>query len=288
MEEEKKKEVLQWHPAFYADLQIELEEDLENLEFESEHQLGTKPKEIDVLIIKKQRDKPVKKNIGRIFRKHNIVEYKSPADSLSIDDFYKVCGYALFYKSNTRFVNEIKVDDITITFACHQFPREMVKHLDVCGIQCKETYSGIYYFAGTKITMQLLWIPKLSKKDNFWLHYLTNQLQDIHQAEELIRKYSENKDNSLYKSVMDIIVRANRTKFEEAKKMCEALEELMEDKMQERERCGLERGLEQGFRAFIQDNIEENVAKERIIQKLVKRFELTEEKAMEYYNRFGE
>lgn len=89
--------------------------------------------------------------------------------------------------------------------------------------------------------MQLLWIPKLSKEENFWLHYLTNQLSDIQQAEELIRKYSENKDNHLYKSVMDIIVRANRTKFEEAKNMCEALEELMEDELLEREKRGMDK-----------------------------------------------
>lgn len=37
-----KPEVLQWHPAFYAGLQIELEEDRENLIFENEHQLSTK------------------------------------------------------------------------------------------------------------------------------------------------------------------------------------------------------------------------------------------------------
>ena len=47
-----KKEVLQWHPAFFAGIQIELEEEREYLSFENEHQLGTKPKEIDVLIIK--------------------------------------------------------------------------------------------------------------------------------------------------------------------------------------------------------------------------------------------
>lgn len=102
----------------------------------------------------------------------------------------------------------------------------------------------------------------------------------------MIRKYSENKANHLYKSVMDIIVRANRSKFEEAKEMCEALEELMEDEMLEREKRGLELGLEQGFRAFVQDNIEENIPKERILQKLMKRFGLTEEKAMEYYDKF--
>ena len=37
--------VLQWHPAFYAGIRIEFEEEKEKLIFENEHQLGTKPKE---------------------------------------------------------------------------------------------------------------------------------------------------------------------------------------------------------------------------------------------------
>ena len=97
---QKKKETdaTYWHPAFYAGIQIELEDDADNLVFENEHQLGKKPMEIDVLIIKKETDRPVKKNIGRIFKKYNIIEYKSPDDSLSVDDFYKVYGYTCFYK----------------------------------------------------------------------------------------------------------------------------------------------------------------------------------------------
>ena len=72
--------MLQWHPAFFAEIQIELQEDAEHLIFENEHQLGTKPKEIDVLIIKKDKGRVIRKNIGRIFRQHNIVEYKSPLE----------------------------------------------------------------------------------------------------------------------------------------------------------------------------------------------------------------
>lgn len=34
--------MLQWHPAFFAEIQIELQEDAEHLIFENEHQLGTK------------------------------------------------------------------------------------------------------------------------------------------------------------------------------------------------------------------------------------------------------
>lgn len=50
--------------------------------------------------------------------------------------------------------------------------------------------------------------------------------------------------------MMDIIVRANEEKFEEAKKMCKALEELMKDELEakktEGEEIGKEIGMQQG------------------------------------------
>ena len=45
MAKKKKGYRLQWHPAFYAGLQIELGKDAGNLIFENEHQLSTKPLE---------------------------------------------------------------------------------------------------------------------------------------------------------------------------------------------------------------------------------------------------
>lgn len=41
---------IQWHPAFDAALQIELEDEAEYLEFEPEHLLSKKPMQIDVLV----------------------------------------------------------------------------------------------------------------------------------------------------------------------------------------------------------------------------------------------
>lgn len=64
-------------------------DEAENLLFEREHQLSHKPLEMDLLIIKMQNGIQLKKNIGKIFRKHNIIEYKSPKDYLSINDFIK-------------------------------------------------------------------------------------------------------------------------------------------------------------------------------------------------------
>ena len=70
-------QMLQWHPAFYADLQIEFREEKEKLKFEREYLLSSKPMAIDVLIIKKKNAEPIHKNIGKIFRKYNIILYYS-------------------------------------------------------------------------------------------------------------------------------------------------------------------------------------------------------------------
>ena len=223
---------LQWHPAFYADIQIELEEEAGLLVFENEHQLGTKPKEIDVLIVKKEVEVPIRKNIGRIFRKYNIVEYKSPTDYLSIDDFYKVYGYACFYKADTSREDSIKIQDITITFVCHRYPRSLIRHLkEERGYQITRVEDGIYYIIGDKIPIQMILTKELSEKHNLWLKSLTDDLEGADTVRRLIEQYGEHKENKLYKSVMNLIVRANQDKFKEVKTMCEALEELMKDEM---------------------------------------------------------
>ena len=50
---------------------------------------------------------------------------------------------------------------------------------------------------------------------------------------------------------------------------------------------GIQLGRSEGIKAFILDNIEENIPKERIIEKLQRRFDLTEEQAVEKYEKYG-
>ena len=256
---EQEMEKLQWHPAFYAGLQIELKEDSDNLIFENEHQLGTKPKQIDALVIKKQKDIPVKKNIGRIFRRHNIIEYKSPTDYLSIDDYYKGYAYAMFYKSDTQKVDEIPINDITLTFVSTKYPQKFVNHLKTqWDYKFEEMYVGVYYIQKESdiLPIQLIVTSKLKWEDNLWLRSLTNKLDNRSQIQKIVNEYHDNKSNKLYGSVMDIIVKANHKEFEEAKgDMCKALEELMADVIEERvaeatkeaDARGMERGIEQGM-----------------------------------------
>ena len=215
---QKKKETdtIYWHPAFYAGIQIELQEDADNLDFESEHQLSTKPMQIDVLIIKKENDVPVKKNIGRIFRKRNIIEYKRPDDSLSIDDFYKVYGYTCFYKTDVKYTDSIPLEELTITFVSEGYPRKLIRHLkEVRNYTVIKAESGIYSVKGDIIPIQIIVTGRLPREENLWLRSLTNKLNKPENAQKLIENYIVQKGNNLASSIMETIMRANQKVFQE-------------------------------------------------------------------------
>lgn len=81
--------------------------------------------------------------------------------------------------------------------------------------------------------IQFIITSRLSEKENLWLKSLTDDLKQTAEARRLVIEYRKSKNNPLYRSVMDIIVRANREKFQEVKKMCTALEELMKEEIEE-------------------------------------------------------
>ena len=51
---------------------------------------------------------------------------------------------------------------------------------------------------------------------------------------------------------------------------------------------GHSNGVEEGIKMFILDNIEENIPKDRTIEKLQRRFNITREQAIEKYEKYGE
>lgn len=95
--------------------------------------------------------------------------------------------------------------------------------------------------------MQLIVTPKLSKEENLWLKHLTNRLR-CDEAEYLIKEFKKHENETLHKSVMDLVIYANNEVFREAKNMCDALMELMKDELEESKRQGIEQGIEQIIR----------------------------------------
>ena len=269
--EKKTRGKLPWHPAFYAGIQIEFEKEADKLTFENEHQLGTDPMRIDVLIIKKRTQEQIQKNIGRIFREYNIVEYKSPEQYLSIDAFYKVLGYACFYKSDVQYVDSIKVDGITISYVSKSYPRKLIQHLKtVRGYELVSKENGIWYIEGGMFPMQLIVTSKLSEEDNFWLKNLTNDLKKKEEADRLFEEYEKNSNSKLHKSIMDLVVRANKEIFEEASgNMCDALRELFSKEIDE--------AVTEGSKVKLIEQITKKLAKGKSVEQIADELEETVE-----------
>jgi hypothetical protein len=111
------KERIAWHPAFRSAIKLEFEEYQDALEFKFENELNDEPLKVDVIVIKKVKDVPIKNAIAAIFRKDNIFEYKSPTDYFAVEDFYKVYGLCLLLlvhiqSSNYRYKHKHSGDAI--------------------------------------------------------------------------------------------------------------------------------------------------------------------------------
>ncbi len=124
---------------------------------------------------------------------------------------------------------------------------------------------------------------------------------DLKQVFDCI-KYSENPEKlqelvmtdsaytELDEDAYDVIAEYTNTKeLMDAKKyakegrkvdMCGAIKALIQE--------GRMEGIEQGIRAMILDNLEEGISPARILEKLTKRFEIDEEKAKEYFQKYSE
>ena len=205
-----REKILQWHPGFQAVLQIELQEDKDYLQFEKEYNLTEKPLQVDTLIIKLAKGHQVKKSIGRIFHRYNVVEYKSPSDYVSINDFYRVVGYACTFQSNTAKVLERPPEEITVTLVANKYPRKLVKHLkEQYQIRIEKQEPGIYYLYGLMFPTQFLLIPELTKEDYVWLSRLREDL-GADDVDCLSNAYIGKNKYPLYEAAMDLIVKANR------------------------------------------------------------------------------
>ena len=113
---------IQWHPAFCGAAELEFRDNKEDLVFEREYNLSKEPIRIDLLIIKKITNSVIENQIGKIFKQYNVVEYKSPEDGLTIDDYFKTIGYACLYKGLGETVNQIPANQLTVTLVRDTYP----------------------------------------------------------------------------------------------------------------------------------------------------------------------
>lgn len=225
---------IQWHSGFVAAMSLELAENREDLIYEKEYNLNTKPLEIDLLVIKKDKNVRTANEIGWIFRGHNILEYKLPEDSLDIDSFYKVGAYASLYKSYAATSDGRKANDITVSLIRESRSDGLFSYFKNHGIRIENPYRGIYYVLDAVLfPTQIIVAKELDWKNHTWLKALSSKMekQNMRELLEKIESMRQRFDRELADSVLEVSIKANRKIVEDLKgdeSMCQALLEIME------------------------------------------------------------
>ena len=244
---------IHWHPGFQGATEWELKANKNDLTFEYDHPLSKEPLKMDALIIKKDPAVIIQNDIGKLFKPHNVVEYKGVGDALNIDVVYKALAYACLYKSLGDHVNEIPAEDVTITIMRAEYPKDLFDVLESSGIHMEEKYPGIYYLTGRiQFETQIVVFSRLDETHPAYRILGPGAKQDdIKQFLMDARLAVEPWEIQDIKALLEVSVASNKEtyrKVKEEKAMGEALQELMREDIDKKVIAGREEGRAEGER----------------------------------------
>ena len=222
-EQAEQEEKIEYHYGFYGAVHIEYDKEGSGLTFLQEHELGDSPVRLDMLIINNSGANKLTDPIGKFFRKYNVLEYKSPDDNLSVDDFYKAQAYACLYKGMGRKVNEIPADTLTVSIFRHSYPAKMFSELKRLGLKIEEACPGIYIVTGAVcIPAQVIVMSRLSVSGYEAFKILVKKAE-----REDVRTFLNNAPNNEYKeAVLRVSVALNSLLYETLKGDSDAMDVL--------------------------------------------------------------
>ena len=236
----------EWHPAAYSAIRLELIVNKTDLKYNQELELTAKPIRTNMVIIKKNPGVMLENPIGHIFKEHNIIEYKSPEDALNIDTFYKAVAYAIFYKINTTKVNDIKADDMTITFIREGKPKKLMNQLKELDMDVVTKEPGIYYVKSQLFKyIQIIVTKELDNEKNVWITSLTKNIDEDHLRRIFVRAndLKDNDDRECVSALMEVIFKENSQAFKMREgNMFDSFKKLMQPEFDEAEARGKAKG----------------------------------------------
>ena len=231
------KQTIDWHSGFYAAACFVLND--EPYELLKEYELNKQPIRIDVLI-KSKDDFTSSKDVAKIFRRVNVVEYKNPTDSLNYIQYYKTVSYACLYIGNSTLKDKVMPRDITVSIFRDRYPKKLFKQLIRNGCTVKLYKPGIYYVEGKVLfPTQVVVISQL--KGDEYLAF--KSLSDLFSAEDALKfvdiaKKKRNSANQEYiDAILHVSINVNKDLYDDLRRrnqyMCPALKELLKEEIQE-------------------------------------------------------
>jgi hypothetical protein len=223
-----------------------------------EHRLSKEPLRIDIVVIKKNRGIELEPVWAKIFREHNLVEYKSPVDKApTFEVFSKLMGYAWIYAAQEK----VTISDMTATLICAGIPKKLFKILkEDFDYEILEKYDGVYYITEKGVAAEKrLAVQIMVQRSELLLQALDKRPFDEATADKLaefiasLDKENVNKLGSWFKAlaprnVKIISERMSRNMTKTDKAYLEVMESLgyAERLRQEGMQKGIQEGIQKG------------------------------------------
>ena len=248
---------------------------------------------MDLLIIEMLAPVAMENELGKIFRAHNVCEYKGPDDALNIDDYYKTLAYACLYKSSGQTVDAVPARDITVSLIRDAYPRKLMQTLKEEGFDIAQPYPGVFYVERPDAAnrqfpfpTQILVTGQLERETHSGLRVLRKKAD----GEDILRFLTEAKhetepgDRANVNSILQVSMTANLELYRkigrENAMFYPALQELMKEDLDARWQAGRAEGIILGtvntYRKVL------GLDNAALTDKIAAEFHLTMEQAKEY------
>jgi hypothetical protein len=244
---------IQWHSGFLKGLQLEMKPRA-GFELDNEKKVLQLPPRMDYLYIKTD-DLPIENELGHIFRKYNVIEFKGPKTSVNFKHFLQGIGYICLYYQKEKIL-EKEIYQFTYTLICAVEPVSLLKELRNDGFQIEKRLEGIYdVYTRMPFPIQIVVLKELDPQKHPYLRVFSSVTN-----EEDLKKFVQQKDvikedeDEHWKELMNFLAEAYPNKMKKVKEMEDMgpyFRELMSDEInaafQEGEQLGISKGEKTGF-----------------------------------------
>ena len=202
----------QYHPAFCEAMTEELEANLNQIECMKEYNLNSMPNRIDLLIVKKLADTEMESGLGKLFRQYNLVEYRSPGQTLDAEVYYRSMGYAYLYTAYQADV--ASVEEVTLSFVREGKPVRLMAQFLEWGFEITQYEAGIYHIKKKDhMDMQIIVTRELDPK-YVWLRSLTDKLvlEDVRYLAQRAGEVKDEQGRIRVRAILELVSVLNQNK----------------------------------------------------------------------------
>ena len=206
----------------------------------TEEEIGVVPPRTDFVVLVEDEQVEFEKEIFKIFRKVNILEYKNPHDSLNERVIRKVCGYANLYIGTAEHEGERPAGQMTVSIFREVKNPELFREMEERGTLVQSDTPGIYYVRGiTDLPFQIVITGELRGEEYAAYRALTDKADaiDVERIIEEIGKESDDKVREHYSVLIRLVLEKNPRFVEMIRRdsaMEDVLMEIVKDKVDEK------------------------------------------------------